>query len=489
MKPFVIDTRTGQKVGRVALALDALRSYLPTRAVRAHATELLPYDITMMNNYLRMNMGEMDITERRRSTRRRGRWNALAELRLKYKGESDWGNQHAGVITDFNASMQFGNGVRVMSNDPNNKEPDELKVFQDFLDYNDLNEEQGIMLGVTGELDGQALFRWSVDEKAKALRLWTVPLLETRYEVQYSDPWTPSGAILNPGMENEKTLKPSEFVFVKQRSVQNGSYGVPTSLRILNELEDLDKARADLRTINNLFARPTPVFTAKTAQDKERIKADLATLNWKIGQAFVLVDGDKFEFVTMPASTLDSLKMEIVMLIQMVSGATSVPVHFLGFPELMSNRSVADADFMPSIVQAAKAQRMWAGGLEELIPYVLAIYGKMHGRTYNPDLLVVTFPSPRMGDMKVLVETWLPVRLSKEITAQTFLTKIGVEDPDGEIEALAQEVGVVAGSTADPDEQQARVDALVALAKERQTAGLAEKDTPIIAESKARLAA
>ena len=389
-------------------------------------------------------VGEADQTERQRVSGR-DRWANIQKLRRMYKGENDWGNQHMGNITDFNSSMQFAQGIRVKpsprwaAEHESKDKPPELEVWQDFLDFNNLNEEGGIDLGVSGELDGQLLLTWAEDPRAQNVRLWTVPLLETKYKVEFEHLWQPSRALLYPGTDKEQELDYEECVFIRLRGVSNGTYGIPTCARVVTDIEDLDKAGTDLRKINKLFASPTPVFTAKNEQGVDRIWAEIKAINWKIGKALVLAEGDKYELIGPESSSIENLLKEVEMRLKLVSGGTSVPVHFLGYPDLMSNRAVAGLDMKPSVVFAGKGQKRFAGGFDELATKVLPTLEQMHGKVYDPDNITHTFPAPA-GDVEGLVAAWLPARLAKQISHETFLLKVGIDDPDEELDMIATEL-------------------------------------------------
>jgi len=447
--------------------VSTLRHRTLGRLVKAEVRELTEATIADIY-YSRQNL-DLDVTERSMSVKRT-RWKTIEDLRKKYKGEAQWGNQLAGVITDFNASMQWGQGLRTVATDETlrqrGEKPLEQEVWEDFLDYNDLDEEGGLDLGVSGELDGQVLLFWDVDQKDRHVRVWTVPLLETKYRVEFgTKPWEPTRAVLYPGTEKEEARDAGEFVFIRLRGVSNGSYGVPTCARCIDEIEDLHKAKKDLRAINHLHAAPTPKFTAKNEQAKTRIENDIAGKNWKLGKAIVLVDGDDLDYVTIPAETPKPLVDEITLNVKFVSGTTSVPVHFLGFPDLMSNRAVAAEDFSPSVIHATKADKRFVGGFEELRAKVLPLYGQLHGRTYDPDAIDCAFPSPQKGVVQELVETWLPVVLNKKISHKTFLIRIGVEDPDEEIKRIVEELQAEGPNPDEVDEQEERVQKVIDLAQ------------------------
>jgi len=410
------------------------------------------------------------------------RWSRLSTLRKMYKGESKRGNQLAGAITDFHAALQFGQGIRLKdeaSDDPDKPSP-AFEAFREFMDVNDLSDEGLIDLGVSGELDGQVLLRLQPDPIINQVRAWTIPLLRTRYEVRWktNEPWTPSVAVLNPGdaQGNEEKLEKHEFVFVRFRCVKDGTYGIARVLRVLDEMEDLHEAIRDWRKINRIFASPTPVFLGKDAQAMARIKTAIVSINWKIGKAFIGMAGDEFKLVGLAGGEHASLKDEIVSHAQTISGATNVPVHYLGYPELMSNRSVADSDMEPALKATEKALKQWSGFFTETKEKVFNMLNVLHGRgasgAYNPDDVSVKFPSVRKGNIIESIKAWLPVRVSKQISHATFLEKIGIDDPEAEMQSIEREVDEF-GEMEGEDESEARILAVASQAIDREDGGAA----------------
>jgi len=284
--------------------------------------------------------------------------------------------------------------------------------------------------------------------------MWTVPLLETKYKVEYERIWQPKHAILYPGdQDKEKKIEPGDFVFTKLRGTSNGTYGIPTCSRVVDELISLDKAADDWRKINHLFASPTPVFKAAGEDGIDRIWNEIKSINWQLGKAIILLVDDSLELLTLDPKAIETLLKEIIMRLQMVSGATSVPVHFLGHPELMSNRAVAKEDFKPSIIHAAKAQKRWAAGFDELAEKVMPILSDLHGQDYNAKNIEHSFPAPA-SDVEGVVAAWLPARLAGQISHHTWLTKVGIDDPDAEMQKILDEEAAKGPPEGDAEEEE-----------------------------------
>jgi hypothetical protein len=111
----------------------------------------------------------------------------------------------------------------------------------------------------------------------------------------------------------------------------------------------------------------------------------------------------------------------------------------LGHPELMSNRAVATEDMKATVIFAGKAQKRYAGALDELAEKVLPILSDLHGAKYEFKNITHTFPHPA-HDIEGTLAAWLPARLSKQISHETFLNKVGIDDADGEMLKLMDEM-------------------------------------------------
>tara|TARA_Y100000310_G_scaffold331632_1_gene405553 strand:+ start:15843 stop:17252 length:1410 start_codon:yes stop_codon:yes gene_type:complete len=382
---------------------------------------------------------DSDSTERSKTI---GRLDRIAEIRKMYKGEAQWGNIPCSSVIQFNGTFQMANGLIALPTTDDGQASEEVAVAQDFIDFNNLNEEMGLMLASEGELSGQVLLRWRWDRDIEMVKTYLVPLLETKYVVAYKegDYTQVDHVVLYPDTELEERVPGHQVVFIKFRGIINGSYGVPTPMPCLEEMQDIDKARQDLRKVNHLFAFPTPIFTAANEQRVGKINTIINALNWKIGKALVLQESESLKYAEIMGTGSKELREEITMLIQHISSVTDVPVHFLGHPELLSNRSTSDSMFEGPVKRAMATQRAWMGGLEELLVKVFGMYNMQATKTLDPSLVAIGFPPIRTGNVKDVLGAWLPLKVSKNISQRTFLEKIGVENPEEEIQRLAQEL-------------------------------------------------
>jgi hypothetical protein len=193
---------------------------------------------------------------------------------------------------------------------------------------------------------------------------------------------------------------------------------------VLAQCENLDKALSDWRKMNRLFASPTPYFECVDLEAAKKMQAALAAINWKIGKSLAGVG--KFTMVGMTDSGKDSLEKEIIMNAKMISGDTGIPVHFLGFPELMSNRATSTDLFEMIMASTAKERLVWAGFYEELFDKALALANS----NYRPGVVKVEILQVSDAKIQELSTVWLPLYTANVIDLDYMLSKIPDADPE-----------------------------------------------------------
>lgn len=391
------------------------------------------------------------------------RYTKIQELRQMYKGEARWGNVACAGVVNFNRSFQMANGMIASARTEDDRDSETHDLVRDFLDYNNLTEERALDLGTAGELDGQVALRWTWDASAQHVKIYAVPLIETKYRVAFKDgDYTkPTALALYPDQEKqEKVYVPSQFVFIKFRAIPNGTYGIPTPLPCMEDIKNYDKARNDLRKHNHLFAYPTPVIKGKNASRINAISTKLSSTNWQLGTYLVILADEDFKLEEMTGAGKDALLDEMKRYAQVISGVTDVPVQFLGYPDLLSNRSTSTDMFEGPVKRAQATQRTWIGGFEELLEKVGAVYNAKLGTDHDFSTVSIGFPPIRAGNLQDIIQAWLPVFVASGVSHRTFLREIGIADPDKEIEDVIAEAKKkaaetrTAGTELTPDEEE-----------------------------------
>ncbi len=313
----------------------------------------------------------------------------VTQLGKLYDNTADWGCMIAKNVIDMRTAFSVGTGVRVIKHkDFEGDATRELAWCKEFMRFNNLDEEMPQEYAKEAEIEGKILLRLLVDTAAKNVRIVHVPWRQFNYEVT-----TPAFDFFNytrvkyDGHNDDTSfdLDPPWFVY---KRFGGGASRInktpPKTAFILREMEDLDKAIVDWRKINRIFAAPTPVFTTESKQTAQELQQWLDDNNWRIGKALVLGGLDiKYELIGWTGDGYTTLKEETQALVKTISGTTGIPVHFLGYPELLSNRDTAENLIELIVLSTNKERNTWMGGYEEVFQKAIMIANTFLGTSLN----------------------------------------------------------------------------------------------------------
>jgi hypothetical protein len=148
----------------------------------------------------------------------------------------------------------------------------------------------------------------------------------------------------------------------------------------------------------------------------------LERINWKIGK--YIVSQASFSLVGMSGDAKDSLMNEITTNTKIISGATGVPPHFLGMPDILSNRATAQEMGDLMIAATDKERKIWTGAYNELIRKALLMANKYFNKGFNPEIVKASLPYMSESKLRELIDVWLPLHQSSIIDDETILNKI-----------------------------------------------------------------
>jgi len=356
---------------------------------------------------------------------------AISELAKKYDGSADWGNQQARNIIDLRAAFIIGQGLKISKKEE--KFDKELEFIKDFIDYNDLDEEMPQEFAKEAEIEGRFLCRLLPDKEKKNINLQFISYTTNNYEIKTdsNDYKKYLEAKYTKSKTSEKViLKPDEFIYKKFGGRTNKVNEIkPKTAMILVQLENLDKALWDWRKINHLFSAPTPYFKTETEEEAKKLYDRLNAIHWNIGKLLV----SKYEYVLKGiegSGGIESLEKEIVTLAKVISGATGIPVHFLGLPDLMSNRAVSTDLFELIVGSTSKERHVWVGCYEEIFNKAIRMANKEFKRNFNENSINVEIPYVTAQKLKEIAEIWFPLYQDRAISWEFFISKIPEADAD-----------------------------------------------------------
>jgi hypothetical protein len=343
-----------------------------------------------------------------------------AETIRKYRGQAIKGNLLVKNIINTRSAFTVGRGLSYVGPD------NEKKFVEDFLRANKIDLSYMQQLARERCFEGQVLLtlRPGVDPLPQVRFLsW----IDSAYDVLTSDvDYADVRGVRYTAGNHHPVLGPGEFVFFKFDTRLNSVEGTPLLGGILNTIEDLDDALTSWRSMNNKFSKPTPYFQFELENDAKEFQDRLESSNWEMGQP--LAGAGIASMIQIGYGPYTSMKEEIAVKAQIISGHTGVPVHYFGFPDLLSNRAVAD-DLKTMFVSISETEQAeWERGFTDLFIAAAQMYSSQGGQRMTiSGRARVEFVSEVA--YKQLVDVWLPLYLDGAITLETFLSKVpGVDE-------------------------------------------------------------
>lgn len=367
---------------------------------------------------------------------------AIAELSKKYEGTAYWGNDQARTIVDVRAAFTIGNGIQVVEIDPKTKKAllsssgkyaKEMDFINGFIKHNNLDEEGVQELAKEAEIEGRTLLKIIPDPDGNNIDIRFISYNTNHYKVKTNaEDYLKYESVeyRRPDNQAEVKLQANEFVYKKFAGRTDKVNDImPKTALILRKLEDLDKALKDLREINNLFASPTPHFNCEDAAAANDLRSIFQKINWKIGKVAVTAK-TTFTMVSADAAGAESIVKEIVSICKVISGCVGIPVHFLGLPDLMSNRAVSTDMFEMIIASTNRERKTWVGTWEEVFKKAMEMSNNTFGTSFNTEVISCDIPQITAEKLKELVDVWLPLYQSNVVDLDYMLSMIPNADPE-----------------------------------------------------------
>ncbi len=134
----------------------------------------------------------------------------------------------------------------------------------------------------------------------------------------------------------------------------------------LHAIDSYARAKNAMRKNNHLFGKITPFFSSENQSDVDKFKALAMSKSWKIGDAMAAMKG-KLEMVVPAVGAMDNLKQEMIINAKTISFVTGIPIHWLGYVDLMSNRATAESLYETINNATIQERNIWSEAIFNLI--------------------------------------------------------------------------------------------------------------------------
>ncbi len=342
----------------------------------------------------------------------------------RFEGSADYGCELVQRIVNLTAAFAIPHGILIDADDKAAKEEEYIKLF---VDKNNLNEGVAVKLAIDAAMQGQVLTELIWDPDENMVRLKYHPWNETEYTVvstgrsNLTAPFTAVWAETKD-KSKPKVIQDDNFAFVAFNARAGQHEGFPRLGGVLRRLDAISRDLDDWRTINKLFGHPTPFFRMNSSAEAKAMRALIEEKGWTVGRALVL-NGD-FSLISPGSSYAVAAKESIASNVRIISGATGIAVHFLGFVDLMSNRSTADSLGEPVEIASMADITLWHGFYESLFNKAIRmrnkhLENKLDEGKVKPKMLPVT--DRQWG---LIEKVWIPMAKDGIVTPEAVRRQI-----------------------------------------------------------------
>ena len=368
---------------------------------------------------------------------------AVQAMYNMYNGYSNYGGEFLKSIVRTRVAFIAGGGVTVVAEKEKTN-----KWIEDFLKYNKLLEGSKLFDNVLiSELEGKDLLVLKANRKKEKIEVRNFYWAVNPYKVEMEP--KDNQVIKQVVYKSEKDITDNKgkiiapierLVFVKTGgSPDKINDTMPIVGNCLSDVENASRIKYDLRYNNHLYGRLTPIFKTVTAGEAKSLANLLMATNWTIGKAYC--GTADFSLIGPPDGATEALEKELQISNRIISINAGIPIHWLSWPELMSNR--ATAENLLEVINAATImeREIWEEGLTELVQKAMemaTILG-LKGAVNDPDGFEIKLPLISEAKMKEIQEVWIPLADAGYISKDSVRNKIPGINPNWEKKMIEKE--------------------------------------------------
>lgn len=363
----------------------------------------------------------------------------VSKLYDMYSGATDYGSEVARGVVDTRVAFTAGEGLSVIAED--GWESPTQKFIDDFIQQNKLNGSRLMNFVEIGELEGKALAILRVNGKGIKVspfswyvNRYQVNVKETDRDIIQSITYKPKN-----DLATDQEIDATKAVFIRLGGTEKNINDTTNRIHcVLTDIENYSRAKYDLRTNTHLFGKVMPYWKTGSAQDARAINTDIASKNFVIGMGYA--GTADFSLVEPSGSAAKAIIEDILISLKSISLTIGIPVHFLAWPELMSNRATAE-NLMELVASSTKKERLiWEESFTEIIEKarIMAVDTGLAGNEIMGKFQV-RLPLVSMALVKQIIDVWKPLVDEELISTASFLNILPSINPSREIALLEKQ--------------------------------------------------
>jgi hypothetical protein len=362
----------------------------------------------------------------------------LAGTYAMYDGRADYGGELLRGLIDTRVSLIGGEGLSFTAE---NKATE--KWIEQFFARNHLDGFGLLRMIKMGEMEGRilSLLKKINDE----IKIIPYSAMKNNYDFEFSPDYQDIDYIKSATVKQKGNTTEGEkhsidsFNFMRLGGSENNFYDTSTKIHVvLTDVENYSRAKYDLRRNGFLFGRYTPVFKTENMTEAKQIKNDINAGNWQIGVGYA--GNADYKLIGPDSGGYQLLIQDMLASLRTIATTTGIPVHWLSWPDLMSNR--ATAENMLEMVNAGTIQErlLYEEGFTDLInkARIMAIdAGFTDNKILGEFEVKLSFAS--LATLKQIVEIWIPLMQADVVSMFGVQNRLPGIDPGKENRLIEKE--------------------------------------------------
>jgi hypothetical protein len=335
-----------------------------------------------------------------------------------YQSKKAYGSAMIADIIDKRVNLIVSEGLSITA-----KKNQTQNFINFFIEENKLDGSNLIELVNISEMEGRVLthiFPFVKKDNSKTVKTKNYRHYLKKYTVKAINDEPDAIEMKEEGKDKPTIFRKEEFVYTHNGIALDYDPN-PCAASVLTECEFCDRTLYDLRFNNHLFGVTTPNIKTNDAQLADKVRNDIDDTKWKPGKTII---GPEISF-PQPPNAGDNVAKELSLYLKKISSRTGIPVHWLGWTDLMSNRATS-YDLRDFITMSIRDEKIRSREfIRDLIlkSMIMAVEYGVEGAIYDEDF-TVDIPDVSMETVKMLNETWLPLYDAKLISKFDIQNKI-----------------------------------------------------------------
>lgn len=370
----------------------------------------------------------------------------VEDINQMYNNRTDYGGEFLKAIVDTLVAFIIGEGINIKCSYDKT-----IKWIDTFLCKNKMRGSKLLNAVLIGVMEGKCLFTLQA-EKDKSTEL-NKGYIRVRNYSYYRIPYDVKTKEDNDDeiekityQKNETATEleiapPDKCVYVKLGGSPDRLNRTPPQIaNILTDIENASRCKYDIRKNNHLFGRVTPYFKTESDAQAKSLYNRIVSLAWTIGRTFV--GQADFKLVEPTGNAVKALIDELLVYMKHISLNTGIPLQWLAYPEILSNRATADTMIETINYATIKDRTIWEEALTELIRKAMVMAfekGWISLQEYKPDDFEISIPQVSIALLNKLMEVWVPLAQAGYISDQTIMSMIPNIDPAKEKELIQKQ--------------------------------------------------